>query len=309
MMLSQLIQRQIPIGSTAIFTLKNGQEISGILVEIGRDHVTLDNAGDPVTILTEMIGTWRTKAVPEASTPSITAITSSKHLLKELEEPVDQIVSKKLLEIEAQFQAYGQVSSVQIKAPDFVFPEDEIKGKQNANAVTVWNRVKDKFQYAEKINELSVKFGRIQPLAVELASLAKQFPHSASVKRHLAYLYHLLGNHQESLALYKTAASISNNDSDWYNLAAKALTSGQDDLACYSLGRFFQIIPNTEALPAWYVYISLVRKFSDYQTMRDIAQKRSASASEKEIELLLETGIYLNCFIGKKQKISSENLS
>ena len=50
-MLSQTIQRQIPIGSTVIFSLKDGQEVSGVLIEIGRDHVTLENAGDSVTIL------------------------------------------------------------------------------------------------------------------------------------------------------------------------------------------------------------------------------------------------------------------
>ena len=297
-MLSQLIQRQIPIGNKVIFSLKDGHEISGILTEIGRDHVTIDSDGESVTILTEMIGTWRVpkdaKSLPQEQT------SAPKPAPVLLPEPFDQETTKKLLEIEARFQAQQQVSSLQIKAPDFVFPASEIKGKPSANVLTVWNRIKDKYQYAEKVNELSAKFGRIQPLVQELASLAEQFPHSASIKRHLAYLYHLLGNHQESLNLYRTAAIISNNAWDWYNLATKALTSEQDALACYSLGRFFKIIPNIEAIHAWYLYIGLVRKFSDYQTMRDIFQKRATSASEKEIELLLETGIYLLLATGDK---------
>jgi len=303
MMLSQIIQRQIPIGSTVVFALKDGHEISGVLVEIGRDHVTLDSDGELTTILVEMIGTWRIPKGVESGTREQTPApkTPSDSTPKSLSsESTDQEVIKKLLEIEALFEAQQQVSSIQIKIPDFVFPANEIQGRQNADALTIWNRVKDKYQYAEKISELSVKFGRIQPLVLDLTSLAERFPHSASVKRHLAYFYHLLGDHQKSLALYKETASVSNNALDWYNLAAKALMSGDEGLACYSLGRFFQMIPDIEASHPWYVYIRLIRKFSDYQTIREIAQKRTANPSEKEHRLLLETGIYLLIATGRK---------
>lgn len=292
-----VIQRQIPIGSAVIFTLKDGREVRGVLIEIGRDHVTVDSAGESVTILTEMIGTW---CIPKGTESPQQE--PQKRMLDPASppDPSDQETIKKLLEIEARFQAQQQVSSLQVKVPDFGFPADEIKGKLSTNAQTVWHRIKDKYQYAEKVNELSAKFGRIQPLVQELASLADQFPHSASIKRHLAYFYHLLGNHQESLNLYQAAAISSNNAWDWYNLATKALAREQDTLACYALGRFFQIIPNTEALSAWYIYIGLVRKFSDYQTIKDIAQKRSAIASEKEVEIVLETGIYLLLIAGDR---------
>lgn len=291
-MLSQLIQRQISIGSAVIFTLKDGREVSGVLIEIGRDHVTIDSAGESITILTEMIGTWR---IPKGGESLHQESPMPKPMPAHVSppEPSDQETIKKLLEIEAHFQAQQQVSSLQVKVPDFMLPATEISGKSSANALTVWNRIKDKYQYAEKINELSAKFGRIQPLAQELAYLAEHFPHSASIKRHVAYFYHLLGNHQESLNLYQAAAISSDNAWDWYNLATKALTSEQDALAYYALGRFFQIVPNTESLSAWYVYIGLVSQFSDYRTIKDIVQKRAASASEKESQLLLETGIYL----------------
>jgi len=296
MMLSQIIQRQIPIGSSVVFSLKDGREISGVLVEIGRDHITLDNAGELTTILLEMIGTWRVPKGTELAIQVQTLVsepTSPSTPTQRSSEPIDHEAIKKLLEIEALFQAQQQVSSIQVKTPDFIFPANEIQGKQNTNAQKVWNRVKDKYQYAEKINELSAKFGRIQPLVLELASLAEQYPHSAAVKRHLAYFYHLLGDHQKSLALYKETASVSNNALDWYNLAAKALTNGEEALACYSLGSYFQAIPEIEASPAWYVYIGLIRKFADYQTIREIAQKRAKNASDKELRLLLETCIYL----------------
>jgi tetratricopeptide (TPR) repeat protein len=236
-----------------------------------------------VTILVEMIGSWRIPKDSESATrvqpPAIEMVSTP--MPEQLSpEPFEQEAIKKILEIEALFQAQQQVSSIQVKVPDFVFPANEIKGKQSANALVVWNRIKDRYQYAEKINELSAKFGRIQPLLVELTSLSEQYPYSASVKRHLAYFYHLLGDHQKSLVLYKEAASISNSDLDWYNLAAKALTNGEDALACYSFGRFFQMIPDIETSHAWYVYIGLIRKFSDYQTMRVKVGVRSTLLTE-----------------------------
>ena len=232
-MLSQIIQRQIPIGSTVIFSLKDGQDVSGILVEIGRDHVTLENAGYSVTILLEMIGTWRVSRSlePLEHTPMPEPSSASPPPLSP-PDLADQETIKRLLEIEARFQVRQQVSFIQIKVPDFVFPANEMQGKQSANALTIWNRVKNKYEYAEKINELSAKFGRIQSLVGELASLSEQFPRSSSVKRHLAYFYHLAGDNQKSLALYQESASISNNALDWYNLAAKALAKGDEALAC-----------------------------------------------------------------------------
>lgn len=120
-MLSQLIQRQVSISSAVIFNLKDGREISGVLIEIGRDHVTVDSAGESVTILTEMIGTWRIPKGAESPqqeppTPKSMPVPVSPP------EPSDQETIKKLLEIEARFQARQQVSFLQVKVPDFGFP-------------------------------------------------------------------------------------------------------------------------------------------------------------------------------------------
>lgn len=57
-MLARLIQQKVPIGSQVKFSLKTGRESSGVLVEIGRDHITVENRDAPATILTEMIGAW-----------------------------------------------------------------------------------------------------------------------------------------------------------------------------------------------------------------------------------------------------------
>jgi hypothetical protein len=86
------------------------------------------------------------------------------------------------------------------------------------------------------MNELGVKFGRIQPLATELRGLAGRFPNSAAVKRHLAYLLWLLGKPHEAMNLYKEAALASRDTRDWHNVAVLALQLQQRELAvprCY----------------------------------------------------------------------------
>ena len=54
----KLVQQKIPIGSHVRFTLKNGKEIQGTLVEIGREHITVETKDNLTTILTEMLGAW-----------------------------------------------------------------------------------------------------------------------------------------------------------------------------------------------------------------------------------------------------------
>ena len=94
--------------------------------------------------------------------------------------------------------------------------------------LTIWNRIKDKYEYAVKINELSVKFGRIQPIINDLRSLASWFPTSASVKRHLAYFYWLSGNQGEAIKYYRDIALTFKNTWDWFNTAVLAFNEGQE---------------------------------------------------------------------------------
>jgi len=236
----RIIQKQVPIGSRVSFGLKNGGVVSGTLVELGREHVTVETDSGFSSVLIDMIGGWQVLSdMPgqkenivsapdnETYTTSLGEIkrpTSTEKPVISIESPTPEVL-KKLLEIEARFQARTQAAAIQLRRPDFVFPAEELKGKHSANASVIWNRVKDKYLYAEKINELSAKFGRIQPLANELTLLSEQFPGSVVVKRHLAYFHHLLGNRREALDFYTNAALTSKDACDWYNLAAQALTA------------------------------------------------------------------------------------
>jgi hypothetical protein len=55
----RVIQKQVPLGSIVTFFLANGREITGSLIELSYDYVTIqDDNNKTTTIREEMIGAW-----------------------------------------------------------------------------------------------------------------------------------------------------------------------------------------------------------------------------------------------------------
>jgi len=317
-MLIQLIQRQVQIGNRVTFSLKNGQEVSGVLVEIGRDHVTLENKTGVATILVDMIGAWETledealkpKAMipdtkqPEDERTGGTGIRTDEQPKVQPTPPSLPMqslesVTKKLIEIEAHFQAQLRTATIELEEPDFVFPSNEISRRYRDKAATVWNRIYNRYEYAKKINELSGKFGRIQPITHDLEVLTEQMPTSASLKRHLAYFYFLLGNERAAMVYFQDAAVASGKTGDWHSLAALALKTGKEDLACYALEQVFSQTPVIEKPDSWYVYVRLLRNIGNYHALVSLCETTERDLLEEELVSLLETGVYLLKATGK----------
>ncbi len=107
-MLASTIQRQVPIGSRVTFWCKDGQESTGVLTELGRDHITLEQDSGITTIILESVGRWEIQeAKPPAKTPQRTEISHSQNATttaSDITAPSTQTnpeVLRKLLEIEA----------------------------------------------------------------------------------------------------------------------------------------------------------------------------------------------------------------
>ena len=300
--LMRLIQRQVPIGSKVIFLLKNGREISGELVEIGRDHISLENANGLVTILVEMIGSWEiiTNEIPETA-PNDTPIPMEVDRETDEQEVVEKTaiperVLGKLIEIEARFKAQLETAWIELEEPDFSLPPSE-KPKRHSRAKEVeeaWSRIANRYKYAKKVNELGKQYGRIQPIIQQLQELAARLSHSATVRRHLAYCYFLSGREKDAFDCYKKTAKISRQAIDWYNLAAMALRVGQVAVAIYSLGQYFLTTPIIERPSAWYVYVKLLEDSGNYSILRDLCEKIKREQTEQDLVLLLETSIFLH---------------
>ncbi|MBC8233248.1 tetratricopeptide repeat protein [bacterium] len=367
-MLSQLVQRQVLIGNKVTFFLKNGHKVTGVLVEISCDHITLENEKGITTVLVEMIGAWEvpedkaleleaettsdTQPSEDNPTPDTNAqITeqptgaqtaqslSTENLELEAEATSDtqpskdnptpntnaqiteqpteaqtaqslstenlEPIFKKLIEIEARFHAQLQTAKIELEVPDFVFPADDISDRYKEQVATVWNIISNRYEYANKINELSSKFGRIQPITHDLESLVKRFSNSSNLKRHLAYFYFLLGEERKSMDYYKDAAKTSQEVDDWYNLASLALKSGEEELGCYALEQVFFQVPITEKPDAWYVYIKLLENTGNYPALVKLCEITERNLSEEELVFLLETGIYLLKSTGEEKIATS----
>ena len=310
---ARLIQEHVPLESQVKFSLQGGGDISGKLVEIGREHIKIEVEENqpPAVIPLERIIHWQSlKETPQngqsedpvpASSDASTA--EEKPETDQSEKPSSPTLSsaeieieKKLIEIETRFQAISQSAKIELKEPDFKIPQEELKdlsGRQRKEATTVWNRIHSKYQYAKKINELSATFGRIQLIITDLKDLANRYRSSASIKRHLAYFYTLSGNQEEALKYYRETAIFSQNETDWYNLAVVAQKAENEELACYSLGQVFQRLPVTDDIDAWHLYVRLLLKFNTHKKLGLIYQTEHRKISQEETLLLLETGVYL----------------
>ena len=134
-------------------------------------------------------------------------------------DPIEEQVLKKLGEIENRFKD-EIVSTLELDPPYLVFPSNEIPGWQTTDVAGVWVRTKNRYEYAQKNNELSAKFGRIQPIIAELEPLTKRYPGSPTLKRTLAYFYTILDNWKEALQNYQAAALQSEASYDWFDVAS-----------------------------------------------------------------------------------------
>lgn len=311
------IQKRVQIGSSAKFVLKGGDTVSGRFVEIGQDHIKIEveKNQDPAEIPIERVNYLQPLPDPDISKDgsqpseplnenhSDTSTAEKNPKADQSGKPSTSTLSsaeieieKKLIEIETRFQTKCQSAKIELKEPDFKFPQEDLKDlsdSQKKEATKVWNRIRDKYQYAKKNNELSATFGRIQPIITELQSLANRYRSSSSIKRHLAYFYTLSGNWQDALKYCQETTIFSQNETDWHNLAVVAQKTENEELACYSLGQVFQRLPITYDPEAWYLYVHLLIKFNSYRELSHICQTEHRKISQKETSLLLETGVYL----------------
>ena len=307
-MLARLIQQKVPLGSRVKFSLKTGREISGVITEIGQEHITLETSNGSVTILTEMIGFWENSGdeVPEFKLEPIDVKSDGQEEgIKDKptevpEEPVaspaDSLSSeatKKLSEIQAWFDAQLENTEIELKHPDLTFPAKELIRWQNTDVAGIWIRLKNKYEYAQKINELSTKHGRIQPIISELKSLTERFPNSPALKRALAYFYFLSGNWKEAIQIYQAVTITSEDTNDWFNMAVSALKLNKEELACYCLEKFFYKGSIVDEPKAWCAYVNLLEKFNNLPAFRELCKTDQYGITEEGIEVLFETAIYL----------------
>jgi tetratricopeptide (TPR) repeat protein len=338
-MLSQLIQQQVPLGGKVKFILTSGREISGILTEIGRDHVAIETETGISKLPIERIDFWE---VPNGDKQELKGVVSSNSHVSEVSieqekesedetsknletteakslsvnqedlsidnKDVDARVStitasslsnfnpevfRRLVEVEARFDASIKTSKIDLIPPSFEFPKEELKGNRQQEANKIWIRAKNKYENALKNNELGIKFGRLPVIVLDFKLLNEWFNASPSIRSHLGFLELISGNKKEALKHYTKSAILSERKENWYNLAVTAREVGDDSLACYALSQFFvkADLYSEQNQNAWYVYVGILRLSGDFSLLQLIAGSDGHALSE--YQLLLETEIYL----------------
>lgn len=320
-----IIQRQIPLGSEVLFTLHSGREISGILVEIGREHVTVERSGNPVTIIADMIGVWEltehqddarvediadllanegdsqekddAKAVTlqpqSAPLPLAEPLPSSSQATSNSNTDMSAEVLRMLIGIEARFDAKIESASIEVKPMDFLIASSEFLGNRRHDAEKIWTRAKEKFSYASRINETHPKFGRIQPITSELETLRGYYPQSCAVRRVLGYAYWLLGDLEKSLEQFRYSAIHSNDTHDWYNVAAASMQNTAKPLAAYALLQYYKSGASVIDDDIWYIFVHLVDTYQMHKRMSGWIMKPQTEYTEKESLLIRDATIYL----------------
>ena len=304
-MLAQTIQRQVTIGENVKFLRKDGHEISGRLVELSRDHITLECSGNPTTILIEMIGGWEVlqDIVPPESNVSATdpiipvqethpncnseQVSGSEDESNTPSDSNRQEALRITLEVESRFQAKLAASNLDPPSPDFDLSTEKLRGKHVSSTL---DRVKSSYEYAVKVDELGAQFGRIQPLVSELEKLIANYPDSGVITRLLGYFYWLVGDVQKAFEMYSRAARASSSAKDWYCLAVLA---DKDAISCYAFKEVYSRTGVPKDSDAWYVFVNYVAKHRVYSSLADLKGHLENHVSEETGRILLEACLYL----------------
>ena len=211
---------------------------------------------------------------------------------------LEEQASRKLSEIVNRFNTEIGVSTLELNSPVLTFPAlaKEVPDWQSTDISSRWVQIKNKYENARKIGELSAKFGRVQPIVSDLKSLTERFPESIVLKRGLAYFYSILGDWNEALQNYQSSAIQSGETNHWFDVAVSALQLDNEELACYSLQKYFcrkSVISITSEPKAWYTYVKFLEKFNNLSGFRELCKTDEFSITKEGIEVLLDTAIYL----------------
>ncbi len=293
----QLFQQQVAKGDEVSIVLTKGENIQGTVSEIRAEYIRLTTAEGDVTILPEMMGGWKVlrslgsslygiEQSPQAVILSDKVIGDQSPQLS----PVSPEVMQKVIEIEVRFRENIANASLDLLPPNFLFPESGFRPKDRERVQKEWNRLRNQYEYAHKIKELS----RLNQQLAAWRQLAEGFPFVSAIHFNIGGICGILGNQVDALRSFQLACSLSDSSENWYGLAATARQLKRDGLVCYALERYFQHVAPADMLSAWYVFVSHLPKFQNYRALAGVFEANvQKTASEQQIRLVLETGVYL----------------
>ncbi len=287
--LHDAITSQVSLGSRVTFHLRDGRDISGTLTDIGLDHITLEGDSGSTSVVIEFISSWHLaeKQAAKAAKAEAPSEASGEDAAKELGEIVRRLELK------------PEELAIDPEPPDFRIPSGELDRRALSQVGAILQRLRDKYNYAKKVNEVESKFGRIQPISRELNTLAERFPSSVAVARHAVYFRFLSGPSKSALGDAQRLADGSGDVRDVRNLAAFALQMGESELAFRALRQSFEHSPVGDSSETWRAFIHSVEKTRQYHALASILTSRPTD--ERSGTLVFEATVYLLKVAGNRE--------
>ena len=300
----QLIQRKVDIGSEIKVKSQTEGEVSGVLTDLGVDYIILNRTKGDIILESKTIVSVEclgAPAEPGSSDEVISeelnieqtdaSILADNNLGLEVSIKTDPVL-KELINIKKRLNNFDESNVLELKPPDITFPASELTDWRATDVSGKWVSIKNKYDNAKKINELSDQYGRIKPIRSELETIIKRFPESPTLKRVLAYFYSLSGDWGNTLQNYQEAAIQSKQADDWFSLAVSALKLNRKELTCYSLEQYFHEHAIINDHKAWVIYANLMGTFNNTSAFREYC-KNDVLVDEENLNILLDTAIYL----------------
>ena len=118
-MRTQLIEKKAQIGSKISCTLTTGNQVSGLLTEIGHEHITLNGAKGETTILVEAI-----------------------IAVQRLDNPGDESVAIAPTPSQAEIRS----AKLELKPPNLTLPAQKLRGWQKTDVAARWLQIKNRYR-------------------------------------------------------------------------------------------------------------------------------------------------------------------
>jgi predicted Zn-dependent protease len=283
-------QRKVPIGSEVLLMLRTGREVQGRLIEIREQDITLRNANGEVTLLLEMLAGWETLEAPHedshaTSPPQQVAVVTPQSVSL----PVEVIA--KVVEIETRFRTEAQKADIRPLPPDFRLPKNQLSSHMEKRVRQELDRLKNKWDYAHKVNELS----RLNAATQDCKLLAQNHPDISIFAFDLGCFYLELNKLNEALSAFRQAiqGGKSKDPKGFFNLAATALKVGRRQVACYALQQFFRRESPVNHPTVWQLCVGLSAEFQALAPLVETTLRCAKSPNEALTVLLIETIVCL----------------
>ena len=242
--------------------LTRGEDVTGLVTEIDEFHICLDVGNKIVTIFEEILAGWEIHQNSTVSTENVNCASQKRELNVSV---IDTKVIEQLTRIQAAFDESLKRAYLEPPEPDFQFPEQEFSPKYLDTVRRDWDKARNQYNYAVKVQELS----RLNVIIAQLLRpLTIKYPNSASLHGLLGSLLLKVRHTSEASEYFWKATTISKIPKYWYALTYTA--PSESTMKYFALKNYLLTTQSVDVVNVWFYYLNLVLKRSDLDGLRDM---------------------------------------